>query len=465
MASDANFCGDRLRLVAFLRVVENLPQQPSRFGRHRHVHLEEQAPQVHSPEGTPRASPSEPPKNAMSGAKEAPPPPGIAAIDQDDNIGTWTGPCSAVESAPMDPNPTESFSMSSQYSSESNTIQQQPGPLPVPLGLHKDVTVYKSRGYRTNRSTAAFSNTRKGRLPVQELALLRTTTDNGLPEPSGTETAFNSSMLANDPIQDTQLIPTTLIDEESTRPPLRNRAHADDSSRSGDIIPGSNSSETLHSPSNHQSKNTNSSTWSSKKTKAVHGHPKGYAKRPRLDYGLKSVSDGFVGTESAIPLARQFRRKMPQREKKETDRNGGLTLVEGCLPPLSIERTASEEDMFSRNIASASQLETLMATSRISIPMGIRKDAPLNLSVKAEENRILHQFSSITAPMREGSADINSDSDVELFGRQSEHSDADGTSVSDGTDMSNSDFTAQDQDVETSYFQDASYHLHGIPIN
>jgi hypothetical protein len=119
MADDANFCGGRLRLAAFLRVVEyDMPQRPSRLKR-RIMPLVEEL------------------------------------------------PVNAAACEPKGATTTTKASIATR----------------IPQVLRAKVSSGRSR---------APPRTRKRRLPVNGLALLRTTTSDGLPEP-GVRSVMNLS--------------------------------------------------------------------------------------------------------------------------------------------------------------------------------------------------------------------------------------------------------------------------------
>ena len=148
MADDANFCGGRLRLAAFLRVVENdMPQRPSRFKRR--VPLVEEMPRELN-------------HNLVGIADFS-----VATNDYDN---------------PRLSTPTDSNLNSDDP--DAGTNKGRPTTKPTKQARQKSGVAHTSRAKGSSSKSHKPSSTRKRWLPVNSLALLRTTTSDGLPEPS-----------------------------------------------------------------------------------------------------------------------------------------------------------------------------------------------------------------------------------------------------------------------------------------
>lgn len=152
MAHDADFAGDRLRLSAFLRIVQNLPQRPARCRR--------------------RAGPS------IAGDDHVPAP----ASDDAQTVPTSSrreiSPC--PDSLPEE-DATAEVSNETSPVPEIGREEDPPIPSPKPTALH----VYSPKERKADPRQRGPSNTaRKRRLPVNELTLVRTTTADGLPDRS-----------------------------------------------------------------------------------------------------------------------------------------------------------------------------------------------------------------------------------------------------------------------------------------
>lgn len=135
MAHDENqnFCGDSLRLGAFLRVVQNIPQRPSRCRR--------RAPSIAEGSHVENQTPS----SAVSTSWEAL------------------------------PSPNEQFQEQSQEKSQEQALEHSTPSFPV-----KIPAVYASKATKTDPRRCGVSDTRKRRLPTNELALVRSTTEDSL---------------------------------------------------------------------------------------------------------------------------------------------------------------------------------------------------------------------------------------------------------------------------------------------
>jgi hypothetical protein len=182
MADDTNFCDGRLRLTAFLRAVENgMPARPSRFKRR--VPLEETSPQdfafpepLHTEESAgylPNSTRSRTPGPSREATSEV-------SSAQETDLDTARSPTSMrIQVYP------DSYKHLGPGSGNEESDREQPTATPTISHASIDeqaVHAWKVKT-RSNRPLKA-TDTRKRRLPTTGLALVRTTTSDGLPDPS-----------------------------------------------------------------------------------------------------------------------------------------------------------------------------------------------------------------------------------------------------------------------------------------
>jgi hypothetical protein len=166
MADDANFVGGRLRLAAFLRTVEtDMPQRPSRFKRRlpsKHFAREPDSAEI--PRIGDDVLPDISEQGRSRGAAEEAPTPGTEfdlprSGVADVVAGKHDGSDSACAKRQYTSAKTEKRTKNTKQVARVTMLKKQFGV------FHKS------------------SDTRKRRLPVNGLALLRTTISDGLPEP------------------------------------------------------------------------------------------------------------------------------------------------------------------------------------------------------------------------------------------------------------------------------------------
>lgn len=199
MDHDANFVGDRLRLATFLRIVElEMPQRPSRFKRrlepvdienHKSDHLG--STHVESPTVEARTYGETPGPTST-----APKSPRRESVQEPTHYQNTNTILEDREATPRSPMPTGSvFNISRSPTSvnpclgfeDSTSVQDKHGL--VAKATNKGVKRQSGSAQvlkveKAYCKATGFTNTRKRRLPVNGLALLRTTTTDGLPEPS-----------------------------------------------------------------------------------------------------------------------------------------------------------------------------------------------------------------------------------------------------------------------------------------
>jgi hypothetical protein len=199
MTHDANFVDNRLRLTAFLRVVEQgIPPRPSRFKRR--VQVSDETTNLPGPTSTSQTNPVLPVLEAYAGSVSPEASRSIHAafeyeaaisveIDQHEEDRTENNVQSAsVYDIPRSPTPTEPRSRPT--SDDDQNVHDRPNPVQRPSNANSPVKFRWKAGIagpakvkKASGKPGGPSSTRKRRLPVNELALLRTTTSDGLPQP------------------------------------------------------------------------------------------------------------------------------------------------------------------------------------------------------------------------------------------------------------------------------------------
>lgn len=167
MTREADLCGDRLRLSAFLRVVDGMPQRPTRLRRR----LVESSHHLDSL------------SQGDSGLTDA-----RSLSDQESALGQYPKILDVVRSPVLQ---TPELAAKDRQSAHQIGTKPQSDCSQREAGQHAGVK--KRSAKRSTNSTPTkpsqkprrISSTRKRRqLPVDELALLRTTSSDGLPLPS-----------------------------------------------------------------------------------------------------------------------------------------------------------------------------------------------------------------------------------------------------------------------------------------
>jgi hypothetical protein len=189
MGHDENFCGDRLRMTAFLRVVESVPERPSRFRR--------RLPEKNDEHQTGRSDITDGPSKFGTlavGPATLSCPSSAGTTDpersQEDSMHTPVSGTNDPAILPDDgQDPEESLALSEVRSTAtgSQSLLQNGNNEWDSTTLHspsKRVSVYASSAKKTDARANRASDTRKRRLPVNELPLVRTTTEDGLPDRS-----------------------------------------------------------------------------------------------------------------------------------------------------------------------------------------------------------------------------------------------------------------------------------------
>jgi hypothetical protein len=202
MDDDANFRGGRLRLTTFLRVVENgIPERPSRFKRRGPLLLVEQLPQTANQHVPGHTDPSSAPTPGEGGGllESMLQPPVVETTIYDSNsaqddasvdVATNVQPnpfmlAGSEYDIPCSPSSADPFMDSGDHSTKdgSSADDRRVVANATKFDCNRMATRKpKALGIKSKPQRPA--NARKRRLPVQSLALLRTSTADGLPYPS-----------------------------------------------------------------------------------------------------------------------------------------------------------------------------------------------------------------------------------------------------------------------------------------
>ncbi|KAG9194692.1 hypothetical protein G6011_04727 [Alternaria panax] len=315
MANDANFVGNHLRLSAFLLCVEHgeMPARPSRFRRHPQIldgpakFLAPIPPRVDC--NVPVAEAYNEPLVITSKARmEA----RAIITDVDEEVTIEDGPSETNVSekeglsnddmhvtsiyalpqssvphlhlTPTSANDQDSHNRleGSQYSSDLKSILQS----------NRKATAITAIVKKTSGRIEGLSSTRKRRLPVHELALLRTTTLNGLPLPSDATVSFATSITVLDPIEDSQMRLVSVLNNRISRDLVGTKRQL--SSRT------TQPSNAVRSPDNRHSTSTveffeDTSPLSDDKSQYL--------------TGCRDAYDGFVGSELQFTSTKRSSRR------------------------------------------------------------------------------------------------------------------------------------------------------------
>ncbi|KAH8728724.1 hypothetical protein GQ44DRAFT_824004 [Phaeosphaeriaceae sp. PMI808] len=409
MADDADFYGGRLRLAAFLRVVDNgMPQRPSRFKQR--VPLVESQPHeltVHEPsdmEGTDKLS------NALRSNLS------LVATDivQTDSQAEAVFELGISRSSTLLDQRIDCDKHDINGRKDRSSVDEKRTRAKATKSSHKNIRdVQIPAGNKSSSPTCKASFTRKRQLPVNGLALMRTTTSDFLPEPCNSSCISAISITDIDPVEDSQLNST-----------VANRIRVPNFKSQCDLVLGS----TINSSRGREpvlcslypvKQPTN--TFPITQTLSLRNKIKRY---PHM--GLGFMADGFVGSElKAVSIGKpRQRRKVGLPGAKPSTMVAELTLATGLLPT----HVAHHADFLT---ASGSTLATLddpsnsnIDAERVDIPVQVI--SPRNQSVACSIQHQLHQtkrfnrmiskqLSSITAPIRHESE--NSEAEI-ITGQQ-----------------------------------------------
>ncbi|KAF2658754.1 hypothetical protein K491DRAFT_713238 [Lophiostoma macrostomum CBS 122681] len=468
MGQDENFCGDRLRLAAFLRVVDSVPERPSRFRRR----LPEGGNEHETGHGNITAGPSSIEMLALGQSPSSRSSPTARTTtgerQTDDSLHT---PVSATDDAaiPQDDDPVqdEPFSIpkaqsttTNSHGSESTTLQSS----------SKGVVVYTSSATKTDPRGKAASGTRKRRLPVNELPLVRTTTEDGLPDRSEDDAQVERCITEEDPI------------EETAEPFLGRTQQLVSRGASTPKLPTRRPQRPLIKKAIAQDRK--------KKAKALT-----HAKSAQYCF------DGFVGEELSIPSNPKRKVTVVSKERAvPAERHlpatiGGLCFASGLLPLPSDLQVTIRSDQLSEMRQNTSRLNGLPPLTTLDlneIEIEIERDKSIAQAVRHAEPEqpmskeevalreavmdvaIATQLSSVTAPSRkeesessdeEASYDEQTLSDSESLGPLSSDDDDSTATDQQATSARRSLSPSVSLSETGGYYQQASHFLDNTMVD
>ncbi|KAF2129596.1 hypothetical protein P153DRAFT_396853 [Dothidotthia symphoricarpi CBS 119687] len=490
MAHDANFCGDRLRLAAFLRIMEyGIPPRPTRFRR-----------RVQAVEKPMRGSDPSPTNQEYSfvNTSAAIPIHGVSRPSTPEATTSGVDASRTHHSSPSNPLATDAdstYDIPPSHTSiepyvglikdgihEPTGLQQQhANGLLVKQSLQNAGIMSSSNSHKTPSKPRPSSSTRKRRLPVNCLALMRTSTSDGLPEPSNIDSHLSIPITKIDPIEDSHN-----FSGRTAVPMERHRAMASSSQIKAST---SRAPWTPRASSIYPAKSSNSPT-------------RGY-KRPtthsNLELQIQSAfavaSDGFVGEELTITRTQKRTKRSGKNILQETQlgfASGGLVLGNGRLP--SPRHECISPSLPDSGLRSSSGLHTpfqVGSSQRSAIPIqliltrnhNVTDSRPVESGCFRKRETAVHtQLSSITAPLRRDSESsrseamdeddhINDNGDPNIDGSVSgESQNSDGfinDEECDGTD-STSPSRFKHLSRKPTYVDDSSYYqqaMHDLDMN
>ena len=190
MAHEDNFCGDRLRIAAFLRSVQGIPKRPSRFRKHPLNNDDDKQHAGSAGLGSGHQHSQDASGRLTSGDQAATRPTFLQPLEPE-TTNDVSSPASASATVTYQSDDLPALHESpapSEATNEENDTQifhsNDTQGSPLPKSSTKNVIVYTSQAKKRDVRSNEASSTRKRRLPVNELPLVRTTTENGLPDRS-----------------------------------------------------------------------------------------------------------------------------------------------------------------------------------------------------------------------------------------------------------------------------------------
>ncbi|KAF9694566.1 hypothetical protein EKO04_007363 [Ascochyta lentis] len=315
MSYETDFRGDRLRLHAFLRVVDDgLPKRPSRFRRRFLAVSDDLEASSHSI--------SDYTNDTVASVQEA----------------SHEGPLNDVSflDGMRPPNPEQplpAFEEQSLVTAEDSVQQRGYEQVGCASAKSNQQTEKRASDQPVTAATKAHNKLRKTpstrhrrRIPVNELALLRTTSSDGLPQPRDADNIFAAPVTADDPIEDSQVVSRASLGasykllafnrvRKSQKQTTIGTANAGLTKRSGLISRGPFGNTNPAQPN-----------------RVSH-------KKPSTSNFVKG-SDGFVGAELSIQHTKRLVQSRSNNKilgKKYAPASAGLILVHGHLPTPLVE--------------------------------------------------------------------------------------------------------------------------------
>ena len=187
MAEKDDFCGDRLRLTAFLRIAEKMPRRPARFRRrlfeieHKQA-MERSSPQLNAwADHSPRTSNIPDHQSPSTEATEG------SILNTYRHASIASGPSTSLEEMDIPSTRVPSHISGPPRTSldiRDLSAERPPGSRHVRTPVRKRPVVYSAKTMKAPGSPRGVPSARQEkRLPVKGLALVRTLTEDGLPSP------------------------------------------------------------------------------------------------------------------------------------------------------------------------------------------------------------------------------------------------------------------------------------------
>ncbi|KZM23971.1 uncharacterized protein EKO05_0009264 [Ascochyta rabiei] len=393
MSHGADFCGDRLRLPAFLRVVDDgLPKRPTRLRR--------RLPAVGN--GFEASSHDRPDHtdSAIDSAAKA------AYQGYSDDVLLLGIERSTTSGQPLPAREELSLFVADKSAYQRDREHIEPVLLTSDQPTEKRASV-KSLTTDTkvpNKPCKALSTQKRRQLPLNELNLMRSTSSDGLPQPSDADNIFAAPVAAGDPIEDGQVVSCVslgtahklLASHQVGKYPTRSITKtffASSTKRSGLILRGQ-----LGRPSSVQRNGAHHKKLST--------------------YTFATASDGFVGAE--LSIQRRGGLMKPQnhnktRRKKTIIASARLVLASGHLPIPPVEHHVQalpvEHRMSPQGQARISDRQSLSERALTGIPRTMSENEAKELydhDLRRGESSIRDQHPSIAAPIRRVSGILSS---------------------------------------------------------
>ncbi|KAH5441182.1 hypothetical protein HBI47_044040 [Parastagonospora nodorum] len=386
MIDDANFVGGRLRLTAFLRVVEgDIPQSPSRLKR--------------------RAAPIKQPDSIEPIPIGAPHPSDSIIVNalesRQENVSAEVfAQAGTIFDLPRWPTTTDSGS-GLQNGKETKSFDSRRTPAKATKATKKQI----ARIAKVKESFSTYhkpQEKRKRRLPVKGLTLFRTTTsDGGLPEPGDAHEASSLAVGDMNPINNSQMNASGHLSKQLPicKATLSNdrRSHLHSSYPFEEIARSTTTTPRPFLP------------------------PIKSLRHYRA--GLEFVADGFEAHELKLSPPRRPRRRerTVRRQIKTITMVNGLILAGGLLPPPDLQDVDSfvlPGDSTSRSRRVINTVESPLAADdcpdqSIESRTSVTNDQVQCQQAKRSEHAVNSQLASITAPVRRDTESSENDTSSE----------------------------------------------------
>ncbi|ORY09679.1 hypothetical protein BCR34DRAFT_602677 [Clohesyomyces aquaticus] len=400
MAHHESFCGDRLRLTAFLRVIKGMPQRPSRFRRREGENPEKTLSSQKDMDTNLSDHPltRQPDSQEEAAAPWGPEPDTAKAAlirSEAEPSTTLTGP------PRRDADDSASENLPVTMNDRPEILPRDPDIAAPSARIQKELRVYSAKTNKSKHASSGNSDTPKRRMPVNELSL-------------GDQLSFVGAITDLDPIEDDDMDATAKA--------------------------GSNGLIQKPSTRNAQPVATSKAKWIAAQ------NPQLEVKAPRKDHARSViVSDGFAETELVIPtkIKKQQNKPKPKKLKRRKPiQQGALVLVKGTFPGPTFPSGTLPLVQVSQMSEARSSLQHLLRLRHNSNNTGPNQEVdvlarewqgslqlrdlihdPPKPARRATDEDVVHQLASITAPTRCSDTESDSDDDEEASDEESMYND------------------------------------------